>query len=432
MRRHSSYEKYTKVIAMSSIVMTLGVLLSISGVSADLIKVKATSGAASLAIKEAASGDVLVLETGRHSGGLVIDKSIEVRGEKGAVIDAQGQGTAVTILAEDVILRHIKIINSGEDLPEKNSGIFVHKTAHRAVIENNILENNLISIYLWGADDVLVQNNTVIGRHDLRVNERGNGIQLWKSNGSQIINNKIKYGRDGIFAMTTENNIFRDNTIENTRFAVHYMYANDSILDGNISRDNHAGYALMFSSNMIVKNNKSMGDRDHGIALNYANKSKFEGNVISNGKNKCIFIYNSNKNEFKRNLFKGCGVGIHFTAGSERNKVFENGFVANQTQVKYVGTRNLDWAYEGRGNYWSDNPAFDLDGNGIADASYRPNDMVDRVVWAFPMSKLLLSSPAVQVLRWAQSAFPSLRTGGVYDSAPLMRQMTDPLPNGKG
>ena len=47
--------------------------------------------------------------------------------------------------------------------------------------------------------------------------------------------------------------------------------------------------------------------------------------------------------------------------------------------MKYVGTRHLDWSAEGRGNYWSDNPAFDLDGDGIADAAYRPNDIIDRV-----------------------------------------------------
>lgn len=87
-------------------------------------------------------------------------------------------------------------------------------------------------------------------------------------------------------------------------------------------------------------------------------------------------------------------------------------------QVKYVGTRHLDWSDGGTGNYWSDNPAFDLNGDGIADAPYRPNDLVDQVVWRVPAAKLLLNSPAVQVVRWAQTQFPSLLPGGVIDSAP--------------
>ncbi|RLA58455.1 MAG: hypothetical protein DRR04_10875, partial [Gammaproteobacteria bacterium] len=51
---------------------------------------------------------------------------------------------------------------------------------------------------------------------------------------------------------------------------------------------------------------------------------------------------------------------------------------------------------------------------------YKPNDMVDQLIWRHPMAKLLLSSAAMQVLRWAQSEFPSLHPGGVRDSSPLM------------
>ena len=98
----------------------------------------------------------------------------------------------------------------------------------------------------------------------------------------------------------------------------------------------------------------------------------------------------------------------------------ENAFVGNHNQVKYVGTRNLDWSKGGRGNYWSDNPAFDLNGDGIADTAYRPNDLVDRVLWTAPSAKVLINSPAVQVLRSAQAQFPALYPGGVVDSHPLI------------
>ena len=64
------------------------------------------------------------------------------------------------------------------------------------------------------------------------------------------------------------------------------------------------------------------------------------------------------------NRFEGCGIGIHFTAGSERNALTGNAFIGNRTQVKYVGTRDIEWSLDGRGNYWSDHPVFDLDGDG--------------------------------------------------------------------
>jgi len=137
------------------------------------------------------------------------------------------------------------------------------------------------------------------------------------------------------------------------------------------------------------------------------------------------------KNRIERNWFEGCAIGVHFTAGSERNSIAGNAFVRNRTQVMYVGTRALDWSVNGRGNYWSDDPAFDLNGDGIADTAYRPNDIIDKVEWSYPTAKLLMNSPAVQVIRWAQSQFPALHPGGVIDSAPLMKPPFVPPADGE-
>ncbi len=32
-------------------------------------------------------------------------------------------------------------------------------------------------------------------------------------------------------------------------------------------------------------------------------------------------------------------------------------------------------------------PAFDLDGDGIADTAYRPNDLIDQVLWTQPAAR---------------------------------------------
>ena len=84
------------------------------------------------------------------------------------------------------------------------------------------------------------------------------------------------------------------------------------------------------------------------------------------------------------------------------------------------GTRPQEWSEAGRGNYWSNYLGWDLAGDGIGDTPFEPNDAMDRLLWRYPVARLLMHSPAVLALRWIQRQFPVFRPQGVKDSAPLM------------
>jgi nitrous oxidase accessory protein len=410
-----------RCLTLAAALAAAGSLWSAPWASAATIEVPAGADGLRQAIASAAPGDRLVVGPGIHDGPVTIDRPLILEGRSGAVVDAHGKGRTIEVTAPDVTIRKLTIRGSGASLDRMDGAVFLARTATRALVEDNDIDGNLTGVYVHGARDAIVRGNRIAGRTDLRLNEDGNGVYVWNAPGAQVLDNHITGGRDGIFTVTSRNNVFRGNRLQGVRFAVHYMYTNDSEVSDNISVGNHAGYVLMYSDRIRVLNNVSVGDRDHGILLNYENGSDIEGNAVLHGNQKCVFIYNANKNTFRRNRFEGCRIGVHFTAGSERNLILENAFIGNQTQVLYVGTRFLDWSHNGRGNYWSDDPAFDLNGDGIADAPYRPNDLVDQVVWRYPAAKLLLNSPATQVVRWAQSQFPALHPGGVIDSAPLMR-----------
>jgi nitrous oxidase accessory protein len=277
----------------------------------------------------------------------------------------------------------------------------------------------------------------------MRLSEAGNGISVWNAPGAVIRGNDISNVRDGIFTVTSRANRFEDNRFANLRFAVHFMYTSDSVVAGNVSRGNHTGFALMFSNNVEVSGNIALASRDHGLMLQSVNGSRIVGNRIVGGgraiadpepgaakddEERCLFLFNSNKGVLSGNRVEGCPIGVHVTAGSTGNTVSGNSFVGNRTQVKFVGTRHQEWSDRERGNYWSDHAAFDLNGDGLADEVYRPNDLVDQLVWTTPLAKALLNSPAVQLLRWAQAQFPAMMPGGIVDSRPLML----PPPEGPG
>lgn len=427
-----------------------------SRVSAAQLAVTPESGDLQAVLDRAADGDEISLRPGKYRGPLRISHRITLAGTTGSIVAGSGQDSVITVSAPDAVVRGLEVRGSGRSLEKMDSGIFVEQSARGAVIEDNHIEGNLFGVYVHGAADAVVRHNRIIGLRQPRISETGNGVSVWNAPGAKVIDNDFRYGRDGIFAITSRNNVFSGNRFSDLRFAIHYMYTNDGEITDNVSRRNIIGYALMFSKNLVVRNNVSDHDRDRGLLFNSTNGSQITGNTVVGGlqpaerwatadnraadegvpqseagataglkgerpgPEKCVFIYNTNKNQFEHNWFEGCEIGVHFTAGSEGNDIAGNAFVNNANQVKYVGTRHLDWSKDGRGNYWSDNPAFDLNGDGVADTAYRPNDLIDRVLWTAPAAKVLINSPAVQVIRWAQSQFPALLPGGVVDSHPLM------------
>ncbi|MDD7972308.1 nitrous oxide reductase family maturation protein NosD [Roseinatronobacter alkalisoli] len=384
--------------------------------------VPAESGALAAAISGASPGDVLILAPGRHDGPVTLPFAITLDGRNAATIDGNGQGDVIRVTGPDVVVRGLTLVGSGNAHPVVDSAVKLDRSAERALIENNLMIENLVGVHVFGATDSVVRGNMIIGRQDQRMNDRGNGIYVWNAPGTLVEGNDIRFGRDGIFANASRENIFRDNILRDLRFAVHFMHTNMSEVSGNASIGNHLGYAIMFSNRTQLRGNLSLRDRSHGLMLNFANNADVSGNLIRGGTHeKCTFIYNAHRNVFVGNRFEGCDIGIHFTAGSERNALTGNAFIGNRTQVKYVGTRDMEWSHGARGNYWSDHASFDLDGDGIADAKFRPNDMMDHILWSQPAAGLLLGSPAVQLIRFAQAQFPATLPGGVRDSFPLMR-----------
>jgi nitrous oxidase accessory protein len=391
------------------------------------IRLSPGEGDLSEAIARAAPGDRVLLDPGAYRGPIVIEKPLTLEGTDGAVIDGGGAGSVLTILAPNVVISGLTIRNSGIKGETYDSGIYIEKGADQPVIENNILEGNLFGIVLHGCNKAVVRNNRIVNRNDVRLNDRGNGIHVWNSTGSLMEGNSVEGGRDGIYIEVSNDNVIDRNRFENLRFAIHYMYANRNEIAENVSIRNHVGFALMYSDHLKVLRNVSIADLQHGLMLHTVHNSEAAGNYIYGTGVKCLFVYTAANNFIHGNRLENCGVGMHFTGGSENNKVYGNQFIGGEMQVKYTGTRPYEWSQNGRGNYWSDNPAFDLDGDGIADTTYRPNTLVDWVLWKYPLAKLLVSSPAMQTLRHVQEQFPTLYPGGAVDSFPLMEPGEPPM-----
>jgi nitrous oxidase accessory protein len=394
------------------------------------------SDALNVILKAASSGDEIRLAKGIYKGSFIIDKPVHLNCLDGVVLDGNHQSNALTVKAENVTIENCNIINWGNDLTLMNAGIFVQKSAANITIKNNYLKGDTFGIWVDSSPRALIVNNKVEGNLSIRSQDRGNGIHLFNVTNALVQYNEVWHTRDGIYIDTSNNNQLINNELHDLRYGIHYMYSYNNLIKKNITRRTRTGYAFMQSKFLTVEDNRSENDSNYGMLMNFITNSTVSGNqivdthqqqglggenFIKGGEGKALFIYNAHFNTVKNNLFSKSDIAIHLTAGSEENKIYGNYIVKNKRQVKYVASREVEWSFEEQGNYWSDYQGWDRDFNGIGDEAFEPNDGIDKILWKYPAANVLINSPAIQTLRWVQKKFPVLKSPGIKDSYPLMK-----------
>lgn len=369
-------------------------------------------------VNAAGAGDVIEVERGHYVENLTIDRSLTLRGIERPTVDGGLSGHTIMVTAESVVIDGMIVTNSGDSLRDQNAGVYIHPGAHRAVVRDSDLVYNLFGLWIEKADDVLIENNTIVGKRDYRSPMRGNGIQLYNAQRARIIRNRIGFVRDALYVDVSHDAVFRGNRLHHSRYGTHYMNSYRNLWEDNDVYMNRGGLALMEVRDQVVRNNRVWSNSDHGIMLRTIWDTVVENNVVA-GNARGFFMYDAYYNELRDNLVVDNVVGVHVWAGSKHNVVERNDFVGNREQVRYVAAADQQWGTE-HGNHWSNYLGWDRDGDGIGDVPYEANDLVDRLSWRHPMMKLLLASPAVHTLRLVSHQFPLLRAPSIVDPNPRM------------
>jgi nitrous oxidase accessory protein len=385
---------------------------------AAVLEVKAGQSIAA-AISAARAGDTVRVAPGSYRENLVIDKPLTLEGVGKPVVSAGGHGDVVRVRAKDVTISGLALRDSGANLDAQNAGVYIQPGSDRARVADCDLAGNLFGIWLEESADATIERNTIVGRRDLVSPDRGNGIQVYNTQGSRVIGNTVSFTRDGIYVDYSRHALFRGNRLHDVRYGTHYMNTNDSTWEDNESWHNRGGLALMEVRKLVVRGNRAWGNEEHGIMLRTIQDSLIENNVVA-GNDRGFFIYDAEFNTVRGNLVIGNRSGVQLTAGSSNNTVDGNDFIDNQDQVEFVASKDVEWG-RSQPNYWSSYRGWDQDGDGRGDTLYEANDIVDRIIWKYPLAKLMLSSPALQALRFAARQFPVLRAPSVVERHPRMR-----------
>ncbi len=397
-------------------------------------------------IDAAAPNETLRVESGVHSGPIIINKPLTLTGKDGAEIRGNGSGKVVAIAADNVAIRNLHITGSGLQLSDDDAAVFV--TGNRARIDNCIIADSLHGIYLKKISGAQILNNRIQGKTTLAAstepvekgigtstencdttlvsNRRGNGIHQWNCEGNLIRGNEISDTRDGIYFSFTNNSRVENNLIHHVRYGLHYMYSDGNIFENNTFTENAAGAAIMFSKELVVRGNRFLSNRGHrayGLIFQSSDRSTLKENEIS--ENAVGLSFNQcNANTIAANRVTNNYIGLRVGSNSDDNRFTENIFAHNLHPVETGGSdvSGAHWSVKGVGNFWSDAFELDLDRDGINDLPHRELDLLSVLRRDFPAIAFLSDSPTLKLLRFAheRAALPGANT--IEDAASLTSQ----------
>lgn len=374
--------------------------------------------------------------TGVYREHIAIDKTLSLVGIGGPVIDGEGKGTVVEINAPGCTVSGFTIRGTGESLTIEDSGISLN-SAKGSVIENNHLYDILFGIYLKNSPDSIIKGNTLVGKDDLSIPNRGDGIRLWYSSNTKVLDNDIRNTRDLVIWFSS-GTLIRGNSVRGGRYGLHYMYSNRNTFEDNLFEGNYVGGFLMYSKGLRFYHNVFSGNQSiasgYGIGFKDIDDVEAADNVFIDNR---IGIYLDNSpslidswNRITDNLIAYNDVGISLMPSIERNVFLGNSFVENTEQVGIRGGGTLSgnkWFGADGGNYWSDYVGFDKDEDGYGDVPYVAESLFESLIDKYPALRLFMFSPVVNAIEFAAEAFPVVKPKPkVVDRMPLMRPLLPP------
>lgn len=382
-------------------------------------------------VENAEEGDTIIFAKGEYKLNLLLTEPLTIKGEDGAVIDAGGKGTGITIRRSRTKIHNLTIQNYGGNLYKRDSGVRVMDGCEGVSLTNLKLAGPGFGIRADRLENLEIRDCEITGNPRRHILDRGDGVFLNYVKRSKLINNTVKNVRDGFYFENTDATESRGNYFSNTQYGIHWMYTRDDIGYDNIAVNSVGGFALMSSQRIMCRDNTARDNVEFGILLNVCEACTLKNNLVEgvhNPKGKAVldtegkglFIYGPGASRVIGNAFTGADIGIGVALGGEKTIIAGNVFAKNTIQVRYVGKTALEWSENGRGNYWSTFMSWDADGNGIADTPYQPNDSLDRIFWIYPEARFLMESPVTSLLRWFAARLEIDRGKGVTDSYPLM------------
>lgn len=375
-----------------------------------------------IAYEMAEAHDTLRIQNGRYPClGLEVRKPLTIMGEGGAVLDGENKSYILKVLSDSVHVAGLTLINAGRSYTKDYAAIYLSKVRHFS-IANNTISDPFFGILIEKSHYGNITGNIVTSNR-VREDDAGNGVHAWHCSNLTIAKNELSGLRDGIYLeFVKESSIEDNNSHNNIRYGLHFMFSNHDKYLRNTFRENGAGVAVMFSKFIEMKGNRfiqNWGTASYGLLLKEIYDAEVWDNTFSEN-TIGIFIEGSTRINYTNNSLERNGWAIKVSGGCYLNVFSGNNFLSNSFDVSY-NTKMNDNLFEG--NYWSSYSGYDLDKNGIGDVPYRPVKLFSYIVNKTPESIILLRSLFVDIINFSEKVSPVFTPDDLIDNTPAMKRI---------
>jgi nitrous oxidase accessory protein len=372
------------------------------------------------AVDLASAGDTILVGKGIYlEKGLLINKPLYLKGINMPVLDGENKYEIISVRSDRVTIEGFRLRHSGFSGWNDIAGIKIYN-ARDVVIRSNVLENTFFGIYSQNSNNCSIIGNEL---HSNAADEiqSGNGIHCWKCDSMRIIGNSITRHRDGIyFEFVTNSLIQHNNSFDNARYGLHFMFSHNDNYKDNVFNNNGSGVSVMFSHGVNMLGNtfeRNRGGSSYGILMKEITDSRAEGNHFVN--NTCgIYMEGTTRITVVKNAFESNGWAMKIQASCSDNTVTGNNFRGNTFDIATNGSLVLS---RFSNNYWDKYEGYDLNRDGIGDIPYRPVSLYSMIAERNPTTMMLFRSFIVSLLDKAEKMIPGMTPVDLKDDTPLMK-----------
>lgn len=365
-------------------------------------------------IDKTPSGGTLTLFDRDYMETAVIKKPITIVGGEKTALMSDSEKPVFTIQnTKDVTLKGLRFLQS-------TSAVEVKKSHHITLAELEMVQM-FSGVQVYDSQNVMIKGLTLRGL-DGQYASKGYGLAVYRSENVTLKENDVTLVQDAYYLEKTKDVVVKDNVATDSRYGLHFMYADGIEAERNTLQRNVTGIMLMLAKNATLRHNTISIQWDwnsSGFTLYNAENIVAEHNVFSG--NRTGILSQTLKNAtIRKNVFSSNQTAIVFTSSDAQNVVEQNDFVGNILNIRSDGSDS-----QIQHNYYDDYDGTDLDEDGIGDTKYVALQSFGQWMVREPAYQYFIESPSVVLLNRMDQQTNKVEKNDLVDQTPVIAPTSD-------